>query len=124
MGRNSTAHYKQYNIPTGADGEGAAANRRFYDKSTWWMTRPADFYLQTVERVFQDHALPLGTFTSRGRKVEPAAIEQTALLAVEGENDDICAVGQTSAAPDLCTRLPAANKLHHLQPKAGRYRVF
>jgi poly(3-hydroxybutyrate) depolymerase len=124
LDRHVTAHFEHYKHLIRGDGESADAHRRFYDEYTSVMDLPADFYLQTVKRVFQDHALPLGTFTSRGRKVEPAAIEQTALLAVEGENDDICAVGQTSAALDLCTGLPAAKKLHHLQPKVGHYGVF
>jgi poly(3-hydroxybutyrate) depolymerase len=88
------------------------------------MDLSADFYLQTVSRVFQEHALPLGRFTSRGRKVEPQSITRTALLCVEGENDDICAVGQTGAALDLCRGLPVARKAHHIQPKVGHYGVF
>jgi len=88
------------------------------------MDLPADFYLQTIERVFQEHALALGSFVSRDRAVEPAAIKRTALLAVEGENDDICAVGQTAAALDLCSGLAAGKKQHHLQPKVGHYGVF
>ena len=124
LDRHVTAHFDHYKHLVRGDGESAAAHRRFYDEYTSVMDLPADFYLQTIERVFQEHALPLGTFTSRGRKVEPSAIEQTALLAVEGENDDICAVGQTSAALDLCTGLPAAKKRHHVQPKVGHYGVF
>jgi poly(3-hydroxybutyrate) depolymerase len=124
LDRHVTAHFDHYKHLVRGDGESAAAHRRFYDEYTSVMDLPADFYLQTIKRVFQDHALPLGTFTSRSRQVDPAAIEQTALLAVEGENDDICAVGQTSAALDLCTGLPAAKKLHHLQPKVGHYGVF
>src|SRR5260221_2202037 len=124
LDRHVTAHFDQYKHLIRGDGESADAHRRFYDEYTSVMDLPADFYLQTIERVFQEHALPLGTFTSRGRKVKPAAIEQTALLAVEGENDAICAVGQTSAALDLCTGLPAAKKRHHMQPKVGHYGVF
>jgi poly(3-hydroxybutyrate) depolymerase len=88
------------------------------------MDLPADFYLQTIKRVFHDHDLPLGHFRVHGEPVEPQAIEQTALMTVEGENDDICAAGQTVAAHDLCTGIPPAKKLHHLQLKVGHYGVF
>ena len=124
LDRHVTAHFDQFNHLVRGDGESADAHRRFYDEYTSVMDLPADFYLQTIQRVFQDHALALGKFASRGRKVVPAAIEHTALLAVEGENDDICAVGQTSAALDLCTGLPAGKKQRHLQPKVGHYGVF
>ncbi len=122
--RHVTAHLDQFKHLIRGDGESADAHRRFYDEYTSVMDLPADFYLQTIKRVFQDHALPLGQFVSRGRKVELKAIRRTALLAVEGENDDICAVGQTAAALDLCTGLPAGKKHHHLQPKVGHYGVF
>ena len=118
------AHLRQFRHLVRGDGESAEAHRRFYDEYTSVMDLPADFYLQTIGRVFQEHALPLGNFVSRARKVEPAAIERTALLAVEGENDDICAVGQTAAAIDLCSGLPDVRKHHHLQPKVGHYGVF
>jgi poly(3-hydroxybutyrate) depolymerase len=124
LDRHVTAHVDHYNHLVRGDGESAAAHRRFYDEYTTVMDLPADFYLQTIRKVFQDHELPLGTFVSRDRAVEPAAIERTALLCVEGENDDICAVGQTAAALDLCSGLPASMKHHHLQPKVGHYGVF
>jgi hypothetical protein len=69
--------------------------------------------------VFHDHDLPLGRFRVRGQLVEPAAIERTALMTVEGEKDDICAVGQTVAAHDLCIGIPPAKKTQHLQPQVG-----
>lgn len=124
LDRHITAHFDQFQHLIRGDGESADAHRRFYDEYTSVMDLSADFYLQTIQRVFQEHALPLGRFVSRDRKVEPAAIERTALLAVEGENDDICAVGQTSAALDLCTGLPKGKKHHHLQSKVGHYGVF
>ena len=93
------------------DAKGLAAHRAFYDEYFAVMDLPAPFYLQTVERIFQKHELARGVLVSRGRKVEPAAIRRTALLTVEGENDDICAVGQTLAAQELCNRpAPAATK--------------
>lgn len=124
LDRHVTAHLDLFKHLVRGDGDSAEATRSFYNEYMSVMDLPADFYLQTVSRVFQQHALPLGSFTSRGRKVEPHAIAKTALLCVEGENDDICAVGQTAAALDLCVGLPTAKKVHHLQPKVGHYGVF
>jgi poly(3-hydroxybutyrate) depolymerase len=84
----------------------------------------AEFYLQTVERVFQQHALPEGTFRWNDKTVNPAAIHQTALLTVEGELDDISAPGQTVAAHDLCTGLKDAQKQHVLVKDVGHYGIF
>jgi poly(3-hydroxybutyrate) depolymerase len=124
LDRHVTAHVNMFKHLVRGDGESAEATRRFYDEYLSVMDLSADFYLQTVSRVFQEHALPLGRFASRGRKVEPQAITRTALLCVEGENDDICAVGQTGAALDLCSGLPIARKAHHIQPKVGHFGVF
>ncbi len=124
LDRHVTAHMDLFKHLIRGDGEPAEATKKFYDEYMSVMDLPADFYLQTISRVFQEHALPLGRFTSRGRKVEPRAIMRTAVLAVEGEHDDICAVGQTSAVIDLCEGLPADKKAHHLQPKVGHYGVF
>lgn len=124
LDRHVTAHVDLFKHLVRGDGESAEATRKFYDEYMSVMDLTADFYLQTVSRVFQQHALPLGLFTSRGRKVEPRAITRTALLCVEGEHDDICSVGQTSAALDLCSGLPPGKKGHHLQPKVGHYGVF
>ena len=90
----------------------ADAHRRFYDEYGAVMDLPAEFYLETVQRVFQEHDLPRGELTWHGRTVRPAAIRRTALLTVEGERDDICAIGQTMAALDLCSR-------HSGQPEAA-----
>jgi poly(3-hydroxybutyrate) depolymerase len=124
LDRHVTAHFDLFKHLVRGDGDSADQTRRFYDEYLSVMDLPADFYLQTIERVFQEHALPLGKLESRGRKVDPAAIEQTALFTVEGENDDICAVGQTVAAHDLCTGLPGSKKAHRMQPKVGHYGVF
>ena len=83
----------------------------------------ADFYLETVRLVFQEYALPRGTLTLRGRKIDPLAIRRTALLTIEGERDDICAIGQTLAAQDL-TRLRPYMRTHYVQPNVGHYGVF
>lgn len=98
--------------------------RTFYEEYFAMMDLSADFYLQTVERVFQQHHLPLGTWEYRGRPINPAAIRKTALLTVEGERDDICSLGQTMAAHDLCTGLRPYKKAHHMQAGVGHYGVF
>jgi poly(3-hydroxybutyrate) depolymerase len=95
--------------------EKAAAIRKFYDEYLAVMDLPAEFYLQTVHTVFQEHSLPLGKFEWRGRRIDPRAIRQTALFTVEGERDDICAVGQTLAAQELCSGLRPYMKRHHVQ---------
>src|SRR6202043_126913 len=96
----------------------------FYEEYFAVMDLPAEFYLETVKLVFQDHALPLGKFKVHGRRVNPGAIKHTALLTVEGERDDICGLGQTLAAQDLCSNVPARRRLQHLQPGVGHYGVF
>jgi polyhydroxyalkanoate depolymerase len=100
----------------------AAANRRFYDDYLAVADLPAEFYLETVRNVFQEFRLARGTLTYRSERVDPAAIRQTALLTIEGEKDDICSVGQTSAALALCPN--ARQKRAHIQPGAGHYGVF
>jgi len=84
----------------------------------------ADFYLQTVDKVFQQYALPKGELTFRDRKVNPAAIRRTALLTVEGERDNICAIGQTLAAQDLASSLRPYMGTQYVQPNVGHYGVF
>ena len=102
----------------------AEANRKFYDEYFSVADLPAEFYLETVQKVFQEHHLPRGIFEYRGRKVDPAAIRRTALLTVEGERDDICSVGQTLAAHDLCKSIKPFRKKHYVQPGVGHYGVF
>ncbi|MBV8938120.1 MAG: polyhydroxyalkanoate depolymerase [Alphaproteobacteria bacterium] len=124
LDRHVSAHWSMFHNLVKGDGESAAATRAFYKEYTSVMDLPADFYLQTIKRVFHDHDLPQGRFRVHGNPVEPQAIEQTALMTVEGERDDICAVGQTVAAHALCTGIPKAKKNHHLQLKVGHYGVF
>jgi poly(3-hydroxybutyrate) depolymerase len=124
MGRHMKAHRTQIDNIVAGNTEAAAAHRRFYDEYFAVMDLPADYYLQTVQRIFQDHDLPRGALMHRGRAVRPEAIRRTALLTVEGERDDICAVGQTMAALDLCPNIPLANRQHHLQAGVGHYGVF
>jgi poly(3-hydroxybutyrate) depolymerase len=102
----------------------ANAIRNFYDEYFAVNDLPAEFYLETVERVFQTYDLPRGVLTVGDRVVNPAAIRRTALLTVEGERDDICSVGQTVAAQDLCSSIRPYLKTHHLQAGVGHYGVF
>ncbi|MGH7634907.1 MAG: polyhydroxyalkanoate depolymerase, partial [Gemmatimonadaceae bacterium] len=97
LDRHVSAHAELFRNLVRGDGESARGTKAFYDEYLSVMDLPADFYLQTMQRVFHEHGLATGRFISRGRKVEPAAITETALLCVEGENDDICAPGQTRA---------------------------
>ena len=109
---------------TEGDREKADAIRLFYDEYLAVNDLPAEFYLETVARIFQTYDLPRGALTYRGRLVDPKAIRRTALMTVEGERDDICAVGQTVAAQDLCTSVRPYLKTHHVQTGVGHYGVF
>ena len=102
----------------------AEITRTFYEEYMAVADLPAEFYLETVEQVFQNHALPRGALRFRGRAVNPAAIRRTALVTIEGERDDICAVGQTLAAQDLVSSLRPYMRTHHVQPNVGHYGVF
>jgi poly(3-hydroxybutyrate) depolymerase len=124
LDRHVEAHWRMFRQLAEGDGDGAAATRAFYDEYSSVMDLPADFYLQTVERVFQRQDLARGRLCVRGELVDPGAIEKTALMTVEGERDDICAVGQTVAAHRLCRNLAPAKHAHHLQPAVGHYGVF
>jgi poly(3-hydroxybutyrate) depolymerase len=124
LDRHIDAHRELFWHLVEGDGDSAEKHREFYDEYLSVMDLTAEFYLQTVERVFIEHQLPNGTFRHRGALVNPAAIEKTALLTVEGERDDISGVGQTQAAHDLCVGIPAARKMHYLQPRVGHYGVF
>ncbi len=124
LDRHIDAHRELFWHLVEGDGDSAEKHRDFYDEYMSVMDLTAEFYLQTVEKVFVNHDLPRGTFTHRNHKVDPAAITKTALMTIEGERDDISGVGQTEAAHDLCTSLPAAKKLHHLQNGVGHYGVF
>src|SRR3546814_4383715 len=98
--------------------------KTFYDEYFAVLDLAAEFYLETVQWVFQDYRLAKGELTYRGKKVDPSAIRRTALLTVEGERDDICAIGQTMAAHDLCSRIRPYMKRHHMQAGVGHYGVF
>jgi polyhydroxyalkanoate depolymerase len=124
LGRHMDAHIDLYShLAAGREVEAGTA-KTFYDEYFAVLDLTAEFYLETVSRVFQDHLLPRGELVWRGRKVDPGAIRRTALFTVEGERDDICSVGQTVAAHDLCSNIFANRKRHHLQPGVGHYGVF
>jgi len=121
--RHIKAHRELYDNLRMGEFEKARATKDFYDEYFAVLDLSAEFYLETVRRIFQEHQLPPEqcSGTAEGRA---ARIKRTALLTVEGEKDDICAVGQTSAAHDLCSGLRAYRKRHHMQTGVGHYGVF
>ena len=118
------AHIKQFRSLAAEDAARAETHRAFYDEYLAVMDLPAEFYLETVQRIFMDHELPKGELKYRGRLVKPETIKKTFLFTVEGERDDICGLGQTSAALDLCSNLRPLLKRHHVQTGVGHYGVF
>jgi polyhydroxyalkanoate depolymerase len=122
--RHIKAHQELYENLSKGEGIKVAQTKAFYDEYFAVLDLTAEFYLETVRLVFQEHTLPTGALTYQNRRVEPRAIGRTALFTVEGEKDDICAVGQTLAAHDLCTSLRPYRKRHHMQAGVGHYGVF
>jgi poly(3-hydroxybutyrate) depolymerase len=122
--RHLSAHVDLYRALAAGDEATAIRIRDFYDEYGAVMDVPAEFYLETLKRIFMDHDLPRGEFTWRGEPVDPSAIRETALLTVEGADDDMCSLGQTEAAHGLCTSIPTERKRHHLQQGVGHYGVF
>ena len=122
--RHADAHRDFYNHLVQGDGESAEAHRKFYDEYNAVLDMPAEYYIDTIKTVFQDFALPRGCMFVREELVRPAAITKTALLTIEGEFDDISGNGQTAAAHDLCTKIPAKMKDHFMVPKVGHYGIF
>lgn len=124
LDKHIQAHKNLFTDLVKGDGEPAQKHREFYDEYLAVMDLSAEFYLQTVETVFVQQALPKGEMTHRGRKIDPSQIRRTALLTVEGEHDDISGLGQTEAAHRLCPNIPAEMKAHWMQPGVGHYGVF
>ncbi|VCU69842.1 hypothetical protein PIGHUM_01907 [Pigmentiphaga humi] len=122
--RHLTSHYDFYLDLVRGDDEDAEAHRRFYDEYNAVLDMPAEYYLDTIRTVFQKCELPRGTWKVRGQLVKPADIESVALFTVEGELDDISGSGQTQAAQDLCSGIPADRKRHYTAPGAGHYGIF
>jgi poly(3-hydroxybutyrate) depolymerase len=124
LDRHLDAHKNLFQHLVAGDGDSVTAHRKFYDEYLAVMDLAAEYYLDTIQVVFQEHRLAEGTMTHRGERVDLKAIRKTALMTVEGENDDISGIGQTQAAHDLCTSIPAARRIDYVQPGVGHYGVF
>ncbi len=124
LDRHMTAHRDLFWHLVEGDGDNADKHRDFYDEYMSVMDLTAEFYLQTVERVFVHHDLPSGTYAYRGHRIAPEQVTKTALLTIEGEKDDISGVGQTEAAHDILSGLPKEMKQQYLQKGVGHYGVF
>jgi poly(3-hydroxybutyrate) depolymerase len=124
FGRHMSQHRALYQFLADGEQEAAQGIKDFYAEYFAVLDMTAEFYIETIDRVFQRTLLPKGELEYRGRKVRPELIHKTALLTIEGERDDICAVGQTAAAHDMCSGLRPHLKRHYLQPGVGHYGVF
>jgi poly(3-hydroxybutyrate) depolymerase len=124
LGSHLVSHWEMFKHLVVGDEESAAATQKFYEEYRSVCDMTAEFYLQTVDTVFQRHLLPQGEMEHRGRLVRPDAIRDTALLAIEGERDDISGIGQTKAALDIATKLPKPMKQYLLAKDVGHYGIF
>jgi poly(3-hydroxybutyrate) depolymerase len=124
LGNHLVSHWSMFRHLVDGDDESADATKAFYDEYRSVCDMAAEFYLQTIEVVFQKHLLPKGEMMHRGRKVDPAAITDIGLLAIEGENDDISGLGQTKAALKIATSLPTAHKKYVMAEGVGHYGIF
>ena len=124
VGRHLTAQRELYTKLVNGERDRAEATKAFYDEYFAVLDLTAEFYLETVRLVFQEHCLPRGELRLHDRPVDPRALTRTALLTIEGEHDDICSVGQTVAAHDLCPGIRPHARRHHLQAVVGHYGVF
>ena len=124
LGNHMISHWSMFTNLVEGDGESAEKHKEFYDEYRAVCDMTAEFYLQTVDTVFQRHLLPKGEFNYRGHLVDPGAIEDIALLAIEGERDDISGIGQTKAALKISTGLLEAMKKYHMAPEVGHYGIF
>ena len=122
--RHVEAYMDLYNHLVDGDGDSADQHREFYDEYLSVMDLSAEFFLQTIESVFKEHKLARGIMTHRGTPVDPSKIKKTALMTIEGGKDDICGLGQTAAAMDLCSNLSDKKKLQHVEHDVGHYGVF
>ena len=124
LANHMTSHWELFRHLIAGNDDSAEATKAFYDEYRSVCDMTAEFYLQTIDAVFQRQLLPRGEFYHRGERVDPAAIDSTALFAVEGERDDISGIGQTRAALDLATSLPDSMKQYFMVPGAGHYGIF
>lgn len=122
--RHKEAGFKLFEHLVRGDQEEAEAHNRFYDEYRSVLDMPAEYYLDSIRMAFKEHSLPRGVYNWRGYLIDPRHIKNTALLTVEGELDDISCPGQTLAAHDLCSSLPASMKFQHLQEGVGHYGIF
>ncbi|HZP65714.1 MAG TPA: polyhydroxyalkanoate depolymerase, partial [Rudaea sp.] len=122
--RHFMSHWDFYEDLLRGDLEDADAHRRFYDEYNAVLDMPAEYYLDTVRIVFQEHQLPRGLWHVDGRRVAPEDIKTAALFTIEGELDDISGAGQTEAAQDLCTGIQSRDKRHLTVKGAGHYGIF
>ena len=124
LGSHMNSHYAMFNDLVKGDDDAADATKAFYEEYRSVCDMTAEFYLQTIDTVFQRHALPKGEMHHRGVPIRPSAITDIAILAIEGERDDISGIGQTKAALSIATSLPDELKKYHLAPGAGHYGIF
>lgn len=124
LGDHMMSHWEMFKHLVQGDGESADRTKEFYDEYRSVCDMTAEFYLQTIDLVFQNHALPKGEWVHRGVRVDPAAITDIGLLAIEGERDDISGIGQTKAALTLATALPEQDKKYLLAEGVGHYGIF
>jgi poly(3-hydroxybutyrate) depolymerase len=124
LGNHMMSHWEMFKHLIIGDDDSANATKDFYDEYRSVCDMTAEFYLQTVDAVFQRHLLPKGEFIHRGQLIDPAAITDIAILAIEGERDDISGIGQTKAALTIATNLPETMKHYHLAPEVGHYGIF
>ncbi len=122
--RHAGEHVKLFQHLVQGDGEAAQSHRDFYNEYLAVADLPAEFYLQTIEEVFHKHSLPEGEFYHYDHRVNPKAISKTAILAIEGELDDISGLGQTKAALEIATSLPESKKKYHMAAGVGHYGIF
>jgi poly(3-hydroxybutyrate) depolymerase len=124
LGNHLMSHWEMFKHLVQGDDESADATMKFYEEYRSVCDMTAEFYLQTISVVFQTHALPKGEMLHRGRKVDPAAITDIGILAIEGERDDISGIGQTKAALTVATNLPEPLKQYHMAEGVGHYGIF
>ncbi|GGC33212.1 esterase [Novosphingobium marinum] len=124
FGSHLMSHYAMFKHLVEGDGDSADATKAFYEEYRSVCDMTADFYLQTIEHVFQRHSLPRGEFVHRGQRIDLGDIKDTALLAIEGERDDISGIGQTKASLHLARNLPEARKKYFLAEGVGHYGIF
>jgi len=122
--RHVQSHWDYYLQMVQGDDEDAEAHRKFYDEYNAVLDMPAEYYLETIRTVFQEHSLPLGTWVVGEKRVAPEDITNVALFTIEGELDDISGSGQTRAAHDLCSSIPADMKQHLTAEQCGHYGIF